>query len=249
MTENTAEDKKMSLWEHLEELRWVLFKILALVLLATGLGLCFINEILEILIGPLNELIQKKAVILNQAGPFDGVMIKMKVGILAGIVVSIPFVIIFIWSFIAPGLKKRERDAFWWIFSSINILFLIGIIAGYYALYVVMPILVSFGVEGAENWWRIREYIDFVFLWLLGAGFVFQLPLVVVILVRLKLVKLATLKKMRKYAIVAAFVISAIITPTPDAISQIIVAIPLYLLYEIGIFVASFQKTGNDDTL
>ena len=249
MTDKTIEGKKMSLWEHLEELRWILFKIIALVLVATGLGLSFINQILEILIGPLNELILKNGVILNQAGPFDGVMIKMKVGILTGIVVSIPFVILLIWSFIAPGLKQRERDSFWWIFSSITILFLIGIIAGYFALYIVMPVLVSFGVEGVQNWWRIREYIDFVFVWLLGAGLMFQLPLVVVILVRLRLVKLATLKKMRKYAIVAAFVISAIITPTPDAISQFIVAVPLYLLYEIGIFVASLQKNENDDTV
>ncbi|HCE45971.1 MAG TPA: twin-arginine translocase subunit TatC [Lentisphaeria bacterium] len=249
MTEKSAEDKKMSLWEHLEELRWIIFKILALVLVATGLGFIYINEILEILIGPLNELVQKKIVVLNQAGPFDGVMIKMKVGILAGIVVSIPFVIFFLWSFVAPGLKKRERDAFWWIFSSINILFLIGIIAGYFALYIVMPMLVSFGVEGAQNLWRIREYIDFVFVWIIGAGLMFQLPLVIVILVRLKLVKLASLKKMRKYALVASFVISAVITPTPDAISQLIVAIPLYLLYEIGIFVASLQKTENDDSV
>ncbi len=247
MLEKKTEGKKMSIWEHLEELRWVIFKILGLVLVTTGLGLCFINQILEILVAPLNELILKNGVILNQAGPFDGVMIKMKVGILAGIVVSIPFVILIIWSFIAPGLKKRERDAFWWIFSSITILFLSGIIAGYYALYIVMPILVTFGVEGVQNWWRIREYIDFVFMWLLGAGLIFQLPLVVVILVRLKIIKLATLKKMRKYAFVAAFVVSAIITPTPDAVTQIIVAIPLYLLYEIGIFVASFQKTENDD--
>ena len=237
----------MSLWQHLEELRWTLFKILGVVLAATGVGIFYVDPILEILISPLKELILKSSVTLNQAGPFDGVMIKMKVGILAGVVVSIPVVILLLWSFISPGLKKRERDSFWWIFSSITILFLGGVIGGYYSLSVLMPILVSFGVEGAQNWWRLRDYVDFVFVWLLGAGVIFQLPLIIVILVKLGLVKFEALRKTRKYAIVIAFVVSAIITPTPDAISQLIVAVPLYLLFEIGVFAASFHKKSEDD--
>ena len=241
-----TEEKTMSLWEHLEELRWTLFKILVVVLVATGIGLFYVDNILEILIAPLNAMILKSSVKLNQAGPFDGVMIKMKVGILAGVVVSVPVIILQLWSFISPGLKKKERDSFWWIYSSISILFLSGVIAGYYSLSALMPILVSFGVDGAENLWRLRDYVDFVFVWLLGAGIIFQLPLIIVILVKLGLVKLATLKRMRKYAVVVAFVISAIITPTPDAISQLIVAIPLYLLYEIGVFAASFHKRSGD---
>jgi sec-independent protein translocase protein TatC len=242
-----AEEKTMSLWEHLEELRWTIFKILAVLLVATGIGIFFVDGLLEILIAPLNAMILKSAVKLNQAGPFDGVMIKMKVGILAGVVISIPVVILQLWSFISPGLKQKERDSFWWIYSSITILFVVGVIAGYYSLSALMPILVSFGVEGSENLWRLRDYVDFVFVWLLGAGILFQLPLIIVILVKLGLVKLATLKKMRKYAIVAAFVISAIITPTPDAISQLIVAVPLYLLYEAGVFAASFHKKKEED--
>ena len=242
-----TEEKTMSLWEHLEELRWTLFKILGVVLAATGAGLFYVDSILEILISPLNAMILKSSVTLNQAGPFDGVMIKMKVGILAGVVISLPVIILLLWSFVSPGLKKRERDSFWWIFSSITILFIAGIIAGYYALYVVMPILVSFGVEGAQNWWRLREYIDFIFMWLLGAGGVFQLPLIIVILVKLGIVKLDALKKTRKYAVVIAFVVSAIITPTPDAITQCIVAVPLYLLFEIGVLAASFHKKSDDD--
>ena len=241
-----TEEKTMSLWQHLEELRWVLFKVLGVVLVATGLGLFYVDSILEILIAPLNAMIVKGSVTLNQAGPIDGVMIKMKVGILAGVAVSLPFVILLSWSFISPGLKQKERDSFWWIFSSMTILFVVGIIAGYFALYVVMPILMSFGVEGAQNWWRLREYIDFVFMWLLGAGLVFQLPLIIVILVKLGLVEIATLKKTRKYAVVVSFVISAIITPTPDAITQCIVALPLYLLYEIGVFAASFHRKSGD---
>ncbi|MFA6567567.1 MAG: twin-arginine translocase subunit TatC [Victivallales bacterium] len=241
-----TEEKTMSLWEHLEELRWTLFRILGVLLVATGVGLFYVDSILEILTAPLNELILKSSVTLNQAGPFDGVMIKMKVGVLAGVVVSLPFMVLLLWSFISPGLKKRERDSFWWIFSSITILFLCGVIAGYYSLSVLMPILVSFGVEGVQNLWRLRDYVDFVFMWLLGAGLVFQLPLIIVILVKLGLVKIAALKKTRKYAVVMAFAVSAVITPTPDAISQIIVAAPLYLLYEIGVFVASFHKKSDD---
>lgn len=242
-----TEGKTMSIWQHLEDLRWTLFKVMLVVLVTTGVGLFYVDPILEILKAPLSAMILKSSVTLNQAGPFDGVVIKMKVGILAGVVVSLPVIILLLWSFVSPGLKQKERDSFWWIFSSITILFVAGIIAGYYALYVVMPILVSFGVEGAQNWWRLREYIDFVFMWLLGAGLVFQLPLIIVILVKLGLVKIATLKKSRKYAVAVAFVISAIITPTPDAITQCIVAVPLYLLYEIGVFAASFHKKKEEE--
>lgn len=242
-----SEEKTMSLWQHLEELRWTISKILVVVLVSTGIGLFFVDGLLAILIAPLNEMILKSSVKLNQAGPFDGVMIKMKVGILAGVVVSIPFVLLLLWSFVSPGLKKKERDCFWWIYSSITVLFTIGVIAGYYSLSILMPILVTFGVEGAENLWRLRDYIDFVFVWLLGAGILFQLPLFIVILVKLGLVKIATLKKMRKYAIVVSFITSAIITPTPDAISQLIVAVPLYLLYEIGIFAATLHKKKEVD--
>ncbi len=242
-----TEGKTMSLWDHLEELRKTIFKVLMVVLVATGVGLYFVDPLLVILKAPLDAMILESKVALNQAGPFDGVMIKMKVGILAGVVVSLPVVILLIWSFISPGLKKKERDAFWWVFSSISVLFVSGIIAGYFGLFVVMPILVSFGVEGAQNLWRLREYVDFVFMWLLGAGLVFQLPLIIVIMVKLGLVKIATLKKSRKYAVVVSFIISAIITPTPDAITQCIIAVPLYLLYEIGVFAASFHKKKVED--
>lgn len=129
-----SEEKTMSLWQHLEELRWTISKILVVVLVTTGIGLFFVDGLLEILIAPLNEMILKSSVKLNQAGPFDGVMIKMKAGILAGVVVSIPFVLLLLWSFVSPGLKKKERDCFWWIYSSITVLFTIGVIAGYYSL-------------------------------------------------------------------------------------------------------------------
>ncbi|OGV43183.1 MAG: twin arginine-targeting protein translocase TatC [Lentisphaerae bacterium GWF2_49_21] len=244
------EEKKMSLWEHLEELRWTLFKLLLIFLAFTGYSLYHVDDAIGMLSLPLFiDTLSKHPITLTQTGPFDAVMIKMKVGILGGIALSLPLLILIIWDFIAPGLKINERKAFWWMYSSITILFTLGIIAGYAALFLVLPVLTSFGVQGAENLWRLRDYIDFVFMWLLGAGFIFELPLVIVIIVRLGLIQLKTIKKARPYSVIGAFILAAVITPSPDAVTQIVVALPMILLYELGILAASLQKPKNSDRL
>lgn len=240
MAENN--EKVMTLWEHLEELRWVIFKILILVLSLTGISFIFINDILAILMKPLAILMEKSQVQLNQASPFDGVMIKMKVGILAGIIASFPFIILLLWSFILPALKEKERKSFWGIFFSILFFFVSGIIAGYFLLGIMMPIMVSFSVPGSQNLWRLRDYIDFTFLWLLGSGIVFQLPLLIFALVKLGILEIQTLKKYRKHAFLVAFILAAVLTPSPDVVTQLIVGTPIYLLYEMGIIIACFEK-------
>ncbi len=248
MAENETEEKKMSLWEHLEDLRWMFFKIIMILALSTGLCLYFVDTLLAVMNAPLkSELLKSSKVVLNQTGPFDAVLIKMKAGLLGGIVSGLPFIVLCAWGFVRPGLKNKERKAFWWIYSSITVLFTAGIIGGYYLLVLMLPILVSFSVAGAENIWRLKDYIDFVFIWILGSGAIAQMPLVIYIVVYLNIVDITTLKKIRSYVFAGAFIASAIITPSTDIVSQIIVGLPLYMLYEAGIFAASFIKHRNDD--
>ena len=238
-------ERYMSFWEHLEELRWVIFKSLAVIVVFSIVSTMFVNYLFEIFIAPLKVLIAHKTVILNQAGPFDGIFIKMKIGLLCGVILSMPFILIIIWGFISPALGQRERKSFWWIFSSISILFLIGVIGGYYSLFFILPVLLSMGVESADNIWRLNDYVSFLFYWVLSAGAIMELPLVMLVAVRLHFLNVETLKKWRPYAFLSLFIVSAVITADP--ISLIVLGIILYLLYEAGIFICSFQKRQKSD--
>lgn len=241
----SKKEKSMLFWQHLEELRWSIFKILGVLVITTAISLIYVDDILEILMFPLNTLLKNSNVRLNQAGPFDGVFIKMKTGILGGIILGAPFAFWFIWSFVSPGLKKNEIKTFLPLCIAGTFFFLLGGILGYWTLPVVLPVLVSFSVNNAENIWVLKEYIDFLFYWILCAGFLFEIPILLIILTKLGFIRIGTLRKGRPYAIVAAFVLAAVITPSPDAVTQMIVGVPIILLYEIGIFLASFQKICN----
>ncbi len=240
-------EKLMSFWEHLEELRWGIFKAMAILLVSTTICTIFVDSLFEIFMAPLKLMIDQKKVILNQTGPFDGIFIKMKTGLIGGLVIAFPFMFLILWGFISPGLKKDERNAFWWIFSSICILFMTGIILGYYSLFIMLPILMSMGIENADNIWRLNDYISFLFYWELSAGAIMELPLAIIITVRLGLLELPTLRKWRPYAFLGMFVLSAVITADP--ISLIVLGFILYLFYEAGIFASSLQKKRKDDIL
>lgn len=244
LTEKERE-RYMSFWDHLEELRWVIFKCLVVVVILSSISTIFVSNLFEIIIAPLKVMIENKKVILNQAGPFDGIFIKMKIGLLAGVILSLPLIIIIIWGFISPAVPQKERKSFWWIFSSVSILFLSGVFGGYCALFFILPILLSMGVEGADNIWRLNDYVSFLFYWELSAGAIMELPLVMLIAVRLGSLNVSTLKKWRSYALLASFIMSALITADP--ISLLVLGVILYLLYEAGIFISSFQKRQKSD--
>lgn len=238
------ESKKMELWEHLEELRWVIFKLMAVLLLTTILSAFFIDDILKIIMLPIEELAKTHpnyTIEQIMTSPFDGIMIKMKVAFLGGFIIGFPFILYFLWSFIAPALKEVESKAFIWICSSGTISFLIGVVFGYLLINPTLQILLEMGIQSAKNYWTIKEFVSFVFYWLLGAGFIFELPLMLFILTKLNIINVQFLKKIRPYFIVIAFVFAAIVTPA-DPFTMLMVGVPLIGLYELGIIIASFHK-------
>ncbi|MHC4872780.1 MAG: twin-arginine translocase subunit TatC [Planctomycetota bacterium] len=244
------DNKKMQLWEHLEELRWTIFKICGTLLIAAVIAFFYVDSILELLLWPV-KTIQKNNpdFILRQiyTGPFDAVMIKMKTSLLAAIAVSYPIVLYFIWSFIRPGVKKSESTTFLWIVIPGTLSFLLGGVFGYLLISPIFSILLSFSMPSAENYWTIKDLINFMFYWFLGAGMLFEIPLGMVILTRIGVIEVVLLKKARPYFAIAAFLLAAIITP-PDPITMLIVGLPLIFLYETGIMISSFQlnKTNNN---
>ena len=236
--------KELLLWEHLEELRWTLFKLIIVLFITTAISFFFINEILVILTLPIDTLAADNPnfeIKMIMTSPFDGIMIKMKTAFLGGLIIGTPFTLYFLWTFISAGLKKNEGKAFIWICTIGTISFIFGVVCGYFLITPVLNILLKMGLESADNYWTLKEFINFVFYWLLGAGVIFELPLIMFILTKVGVLEIQLLKKIRPYFYIGAFIIAAIITP-PDPFTMMIVGVPLIILYELGIFIASFHR-------
>lgn len=237
-------EKPMGFWEHLEELRGTIIKsVIAFLVCAVLIGI-FIREFNEALRWPLLQA-QKTYPDL----PIDlGTMKIMEVFtmiiqmcVLGALVVAAPVILFFVGQFVAPALTEREMKAVLPMCISAMFLFLLGASFGFFLL---MPKTVEVAVElnkffNLELRWTAGDYYSTLSWLVLGVGGAFEFPLVVVLLVWLGIMSTAFLRKYRRHAIVAIFVIAAIITPTPDPVTQTIFAIPLYALYEIAILVSA----------
>ncbi len=237
-------EKPMGFWEHLEELRGVIVKsVIAFVVCAALVGF-FIQEFNHALRWPL-IYVQKDYPNL----PIDlGTMKIMEVFtmiiqmcVIGGLVLAAPFILFFIGQFVAPALTEREMKAVAPMCIAAMILFLIGASFGFFIL---MPKTIEIAMQlnrffELELRWTAGDYYSTLSWLVLGVGGAFEFPLVVVLLVWLGVLSTAFLRKYRRHAIVAIFVIAAIITPTPDPVNQTIFALPLYILFEIAILVSA----------
>ncbi|CEN55266.1 twin-arginine translocase subunit TatC [Candidatus Methylopumilus turicensis] len=173
-------------------------------------------------------------------------LVPMKVATLVAIVVSLPYTLYQAWAFVAPGLYAHERRFIGPLIVVSTLLFLAGMAFAYFA---VFPVLFGFitasAPKGVAVMTDIGNYLDFVTTMFVSFGLAFEVPIAVVVLVKFNLVKIEMLKEARSYVIVGAFIVGAILTP-PDVISQIMLAIPLWLLYEAGVFVAKFIQPRGD---
>jgi sec-independent protein translocase protein TatC len=173
--------------------------------------------------------------------------VPMKVAMMAAFVISLPHTLYQIWSFIAPGLYDHEKKLMVPVIVSTFVLFLVGMSFAYYAVFpTVFGFIVGSAPAGVAVMTDISEYLDFVMTLFFAFGLAFEVPIVVVLIARFGWVTIAQLKEARSYVIVGAFVLGAIFTP-PDIISQFMLAVPLWLLYEAGILVAqlSMQKENK----
>lgn len=237
LEQRDRDEGKMSFLEHLGELR----KRIIWSIIPAGIGvavtLYFTDRIMRFLTRPLTRI---KADLVFTT-PTEAFWTYMKVAMVAGIFVAMPFILYQVWAFVAPGLHKHERKYAgpFVIFGSL--LFIGG---GAFALLIIVPyastFLVNFGTEqlGLKPMITISSYIDFVTKFTLAFGLVFELPLVLTVLSMIGIVTPRFLSKNRKYAILINFIIAAILTPTPDIVNQTLMAGPLCILYEVGIVMA-----------
>jgi sec-independent protein translocase protein TatC len=166
--------------------------------------------------------------------------VPVKVTMLAALVIALPYVLYQVWAFVAPGLYQHEKKLVAPLVVSSTILFLCGMAFAYFVVFpLVFGFLARFAPAGVSYMPDIQAYLDFVLTMFVAFGVTFEVPIAVIVLVRVGLVSIAKLKDIRPYIIVGAFVLGAVFTP-PDVISQFMLAVPLWLLYEIGIIVAGW---------
>ncbi len=245
--ESTAPDKQETFVSHLVELRQRLVKavlavLVVFIVLFTWPGASFIYDLLaQPMLATLPE--GTRMIATGVITPF---MVPVKVTLLAAFVLALPFVLYQIWAFVAPGLYMHEKKfALPLIFTS-TLLFLVGMAFCYFIVFnTVFQFISSFAPQSITPAPDIEAYLNFVMMMFLAFGLTFEVPVAVVLLVVTGVVSVATLRKARGYVVVGAFVVAAIFTP-PDVISQFMLAVPLCLLYEVGLIIGRFVERKAD---
>lgn len=237
MSETPADpQREQTLIEHLLELRDRLLRAVMVVLVLFLGMLPFANDIYHVLAMPLQDVLPDGTTMIatQVASTF---IAPMKLTAWLAFVVAIPYVLFQIWGFVAPGLYRHEKRLALPIIASSVLLFYAGMA---FAYFIVFPLIFGFFTTtapvGVQVMTDIDAYLSFVLMMFLAFGVAFETPVVVTLLVAMGMTSTATLKAARSYVIVAAFVIGMLLTP-PDAVSQLLMAIPICLLYEVGILV------------
>ncbi|WP_242131718.1 twin-arginine translocase subunit TatC [Aestuariivivens marinum] len=252
---------EMSFLDHLEDLRWHLIRIVVAIVIVASLAFMLSRFIFDnIIFAPLDmrfptyDLLCRAANYINVDTTFCAEKIPMIIqnrtmagqfsadiwtAILAGFVISFPYVIYQLWKFISPGLHENERKHSRGFIIISSLLFFIGVLFGYY---IITPLSINFLANYSvstvvDNQIDISSYIALVRSSALASGLIFELPIIIYFLTKIGLVTPEILKKYRKYALVIVLILSAIITP-PDIASQVIVAIPILILYQVSIYIS-----------
>jgi sec-independent protein translocase protein TatC len=251
------EDRRMSLLEHLQELRVRLRNAGLAFLGATILSFVFVREFFEVLVTPTVEGIKaagQKVVKFQATTPTEGFWVMMKLAVLGGVIVAAPLVFWELWKFVAPGLYRKEKKIALLVTASTGLCFAGGAVFGYYVLskpaaYFLTQMLTDFAPSGAAYEvvpeYRIGDLADFLMLTLAGCGAAFELPVVLVLLGALSIVSARSLWKFNKYALILSAVAGAILTPSTDVFTQLLLAGPLYALYNISIIFVWLIERGR----
>jgi len=230
------DSKEMPFLDHLEELRWRIIKCLAAVVVMMIIAFPFSGKILYLLTLPNDQLANPPKLIFLK--PTGMLMVRLGIAIAAGLVLSLPIIVYQIWQFVAPGLLEKERRYIWPVILITVACFLSGVAFAYFIMLpFILPFLYSLGTETIQPTININEYIGFVVRIILVTGLVFELPAISFFLSRVGILNPRILRRYRRYAIILIFITAAILTP-PDPGSQILLAGPLLILYEISVWVS-----------
>ncbi|MBR2483028.1 MAG: twin-arginine translocase subunit TatC [Alphaproteobacteria bacterium] len=229
--------KNMTLVQHFSELRRRILWCLLIFVIAFCAGLFFAPYMQDFLTQPLLSVWPNATLLYS--GLADGMMIQLSLALMFALIVILPVVLWHVWAYVAPGLHENERRFIWPILVMSPVLFVVG---AAFAFWVLFPMAFKFFVElnqvapvPAVLMPAVRDYLGFAIGMLRVFGVAFQLPLVMVLLNRIGVLSRSRVIKMRRYAIVAIVVVAAVLTP-PDVISQVLLALPMWLLFEASVF-------------
>jgi sec-independent protein translocase protein TatC len=206
-----------------------------------GFILCyaFVDHIFNILAAPLTNELMPKGGSLIFTSVAEAFFTYMKVALIAGIIVTSPFIVYQIWAFVAPGLYQKEKRYVVPFVLGSTLFFVLGILFGYYvAIPVGFKFLLGYATDIIKPMPSMKEYLSFSLKFLLACGLVFEFPVVLVLLSKIGIVDAKMLARQRKYALLLIFVFAAVVTPSPDLISQVLMAVPLVGLYEVSILLS-----------
>ena len=231
--EAALDDGSMSLIAHLTELRSRIIKCLVATGLGSVVGYYYIQEIMHYITLPAGKLYYMQ--------PAEAFFTYLKVACVAGFLLALPIIFWQVWRFFLPALTTRERMVLGIVVPTSVVLFFCGLA---FSFFLVLPagikFFLGFGNTELEALLSVDKYFDFVIMFVLPFGFIFELPLVITILGKMGLITSAFLKKYQRIIIFLSFVVGALITPTPDVFTQSMIALPIIVLYEVGYFIVRY---------
>ena len=239
-----SRDEPKPFLDHLEDLRFTIFKMAAVLLLAMTFCFFFRSEVSAFVQRPLAAIDPTHSIHLQSFGVADSFTISLELAFYGGMVLSFPFLLWFLAEFVLPALTPKEKRM---LFPASFVGFGLFLIGAGFAYYGVLPRALDFFLKDAKttmNWqpnWPVREYYSFTTQFVISFGLAFELPVVVLLLVKLGIVEYAFLARTRAFAIVIIFVLAAFLAPTPDVLTLFLMGLPMYLLYELCIGIAWFM--------
>lgn len=245
-SEDELVDREQPLMEHLLELRTRVVRASASVLVVFLALSPFMKQIFDFLSLPLMGALPQGVKMLS-TGVVAPFFVPLKVTLFLAFLIALPVVLYQLWAFVAPGLYKREKRLIWPILVSSLLMFALGMLYCYFVVFrMVFMFIAGFSPDSVNFAPDIDAYFSFVISMFVAFGLTFEVPIVVVVLNRLGVAQYHTLLKARPYVIVGAFVLAAIVTP-PDVLSQCLLALPLVILYQVGLLLVKlFGKTQED---
>lgn len=233
-------ERNLTLVEHLTELRNRIIYMAAVFVAAVLLSYSFSEILVTDMIGIVPDI---SFVFIS---PAELLLSYIKIAVIIGLSVSSPFLIMQIWLFVSPGLEKKERRTMLFSLLFGGVFFILGAVFAYVGvLPLILEFFMGFQVEGIEEMISFSSYLSLIVNTVLSFGLIFELPSIMVIMTRFGIVKVRFLRKNRKYIILAIFVVAAVLTP-PDIISQTLLALPMILLFELGIFLSRIVERKRD---
>ena len=242
-----SETPTMTFWDHLDELRSVIIRTVVVTVVAAAVAFCLKEQLFEIVLAPRTSDfityrlmgVEPFSIHLMNTGLTEQFMIHLKTAMYAGVLVALPYIIYLLFRFVSPALYDNERKYATLLCTSGYLMFMLGTLLNYFLIFpLTVKFLGTYQVSpDVANMLTLQSYMDTMLMMNLVMGIVFELPVVSCILARMGLVNAQMMRSMRRHAVVAILVIAAIITPTTDAFTLFIVALPIWLLYELSILI------------